>query len=195
MRLAFVFIVFCVFLLQIVAARRDDRPDIDEYRSRRDRDRSDYARSEVEDRIRSRRDDVHDMKKRRRSSSSHEERIKNDKEDNYKHREFLRKRKNDVVGRIQKAALFAPEEKETLSQKMEELHAHEMTLADSRLQIVLDFEGVRDMHDKEERRAYLDERRARREKQREKDNVTREKIKEIREHVDARLREAERVEL
>jgi hypothetical protein len=79
--------------------------------------------------------------------------------------------------------------------KMEELHAHEMQLADSRLQIVLDFEPVRDMHNKEERRAYLDERKARREVQREKDNVTREKIKVIRTHVDNRLRAAERGEL
>lgn len=147
-----------------------------------------------EERMKRHRDELKDISGRRHRSRSHEDRTRDDKEANYKHREFLRSRKDETVSRIH-AAGFHDHEKAELAAKMEELHAHEMTLADSRLQIVLDFEGVRDMHDKAERRAYLDERKARREKQREKDEVTREKIKKIREHVDGRLRAAERGEL
>jgi hypothetical protein len=134
------------------------------------------------------------MSSKRHRSRSHEDRIRDDKESNFKHRDFLRSRRDDYIGRIQKAG-FTDEEKQELSDKMEELHNHELTLADSRLQIVLDFEPVRDMHDKEERREYLDDRKRRREIQREKDNETREKIKVIRTHVDNRLRAAERGEL
>jgi len=148
----------------------------------------DELRSRIQERMKERRDNSRES---RRSPRNHEERTKFEKEDNMKHREFLRKRADDMHGRISQAG-FDEKEIMLLKKHIEELHSHELKLADSRLQITLDFEGVREMTDKVKRRKYLDEKRRKREIQREKDNVIRERIKEIRDHLDNRLREKER---
>lgn len=174
---------------------------IDELRSRVDDptvrlDRHhDEAKARIEERMKSRRDSHRDAARHHREAPrSHADRTKMEKEQHEKHREFLLNRKTDFLGRINKAN-FDPEEAVLLRREAEELHTAENTLVDTRLQITLDFEGVRDITDKVKRREYLDMTKKRREERREVDNVTRERIRELREHIENRLREVERNEL
>ena len=142
----------------------DPRADRDDLRSRREDRHAEELRARMEERRRSRPDRRADFGHHRDGPRSHEDRAKNEKEQHEKHREFLGKRKDDFLARIERDG-FGAEEAASLTADVHELHRLENTLVDSRMQITLDFEGVRDITDKVKRREYLDRTKKRREEQ------------------------------
>lgn len=133
-------------------------------RSRREDRHAEELRARMEERRRARPDRRADIGRHRDAPRSHEDRAKMEKEQHEKHREFLGKRKDDFLARIERDG-FDAEEATTLKADVHELHRLENTLVDSRMQITLDFEGVRDITDKVKRREYLDQTKKRREGQ------------------------------